>query len=258
MMVMNEKKYIENILNAGALPDDAIGESSKNYIQSLILKYGYSLGLRDQELVDYVFEKVKTLRKNDLSFKEYKFLPTLKKRIKDNAKEDIVPVLREIDEIPVYQAEINYLSTLPTIQERKFVFTCFILARVNNRDGWVNMKKTGLFKLANISMKKEKRNAFMRSLIEHGVITRNKKNDADNTKVELIPEGEIAGTVTSLENLGNQYSAKFREGYTQCKLCEKIFKKKTNNQQYCKTCSNQAEKINAKNRMAKMREKRNV
>ena len=98
----------------------------------------------------------------------------------------------------------------------------------------------------------------MRSLIEHGVITRNKKNDADNTKVELIPEGEIAGTVTSLENLGNQYSAKFREGYTQCKLCEKIFKKKTNNQQYCKTCSNQAEKINAKNRMAKMREKRNV
>lgn len=255
---MNEKKYIENILNAGTLPDDAIGESSKNYIQSLILKYGYSLGLRNQELVDYVFEKVKELRKNDLSFKEYKFLPTLKKRIKDNAKENIVPVLREIDEIPVYQAEIDYLSTLPTIQERKFVFTCFILARVNNRGGWVNMKKTGLFKLANISMKKEKRNAFMRSLIEQGVITRNKKNDADNTKVELIPEGEIAGTVTSLENLGNQYSAKFREGYTQCKLCEKIFKKKANNQQYCKTCSNQAEKISAKNRMAKMREKRNV
>lgn len=255
MMIMNEKKYVEDILTKNAFPDTITGESSKVYVQSLILKYGYSLGLRDQELIDYVFEKVKVLRGNELTFKEYKYLPALKKRIKDNAKENIVPVLREVDEVPIYQAELDYLSTLSTIQEKKFVFTCFILARLYNRDGWVNTKKTELFKLANISMKKDKRNAFMRNLIEQGVITRNKKNNADNTRVQLIPEGDIVGTIASLENLGNQYSAKFREGYTQCKLCEKIFKKKTNNQTYCKNCSKEAEKLNAKRRMAKMRDR---
>lgn len=230
------------------------------YFITLIAKYYYSDELISEELSNIVKEKILEF---DLdNYQEYKYHNKIITICDGLFNGNVVQNLKEIEYIPIYDSEINFINSLPNNRQKKLMFTLFAVARYMNCDGWINKKTSKeiseVFKLANVTLASNKRNELLHELYVNGYISFGKKINNLNIRVSLDNSGEIGYKVIDFNNIGNQYIGNFKKGYKQCKCCGKPIKVSNNRSMYCSNCYKKVNEADAKNRMKKYREKKNV
>ena len=237
-------------------PDDL----SMGYFITLIAKYYLPLLTDNKSLSDIV---KKELLEFDLdNYQEYKYHNKIMKICTSLFDGSIDKNFREQEYVPIYENELKLIESLPNDRQKKLMFTFFALARYMNCDGWINKKTSkGIseaFKLANVTLTSDKRNELLHELYVNGYINLGKKVDNLNIKVQLDDSGEIVYKVMDFNNLGNQYIGNFKKGYKQCECCGKRVKITNNRVKYCNSCYKRINESDAKNRMKKYRETKNV
>lgn len=237
-------------------PDDL----PMGYFITLIAKYYYFDELISEELSDIV--KGKILEFDLDNYQEYKYHNKIVTICNGLFNGNIIQTLKEIEYIPIYESEINFINSLPNDRQKKLMFTFFAVARYMNCDGWINKKTSkdisDVFKLANVTITSDKRNEILHELYINDYISFGKKADNLNIKVKLDHSGEITYKIKEFNNLGNQYIGNFKKGYKQCKCCGKPIKIINNRSMYCGNCYKKLNEADAKNRMKRYREKQNV
>lgn len=238
LYILNEKEYIRDILASGKKPE----ELSMGYLITLIAKYYYSDDLDAERLSDIV---KKTLRKFHLEkYQEYQYHNKIISICSGLFGGDIENSLREKEYIPIYESELARIDTLKNDRQKKLLFTFYAVARYMECDGWINKKNAKdileVFKLANVTLPPDKRNALLHELYTGGYISFGRK--VDNLNIRVCPDGTgaIMYKVTVFNNVGNQYIGSFKKGYRQCRCCGKTYKIKSDkdhSSKYCAKCA---------------------
>lgn len=278
MFILNEKKYIEDVLESGKKPDGI----SNGYLIVLIAKYYYKDYDNEDDLIKFVKQKMSEF--NIDGYEEYVYAKRIKeiceallkqdssegtdnqkKSSKSKKSKKINKSFREFEFIPIYKNELEKINTLPNDRQKKFMFTLYAIARYMNCNGWVNKKDsqgvTEIFKLANVSLTTEKKNELLYELHKNGYIYFGKEVNNLNIRVDMANDtDEIVYKITDFSNLGNQYIGNFKEGYKQCANpgCGRKIKITNNRKMYCSKCYKELNASDAKERMKKYREKGNV
>ena len=237
MYILNEKDYIRGVLASKKKPNDL----PMGYFIMLIAKYYFNNGEAFEDLIEIV--KNKLLEFNIENYQEYKWSNKIVKTCKFLYESEDNSKFKELEYIPIYQKEINLISTLPNDRQKKFMFTLYAIARYMDSDGWINKKDlrglSEVFKLANVTLTLEKKNEMLHELYANGYISFGKKIDNLNIKVNLCSgaDEEVAYKLTDFTNIGNQYIGNFKKGYKQCKCCGKKIRDTGSRKKYCDKCA---------------------
>lgn len=236
MYILNEKKYIREILVSGNKPDNI----SNGYLITLIAKYYFNKDKDLDVLIDTVKKKI--FEFNIEGYQEYRYANKIKKTCLELYELQSNNIFRELEYVPIYEKELEVVESLPNDRQKKFMFTLFAIARYINCEGWINKKDSKgiseVFKLANVSLTTDKRNELLYELHSNGYIHFGKKVNNLNIRVDLDDTDDtIVYKVTQFENIGNQYIGNFKKGYKQCKCCGKKIKDTGNKKMYCVKCA---------------------
>lgn len=252
MYILSESKLLEELLQTYNKPS----EMSINYLITLLAKHFWSENKTISSLSENVKEEM--IKFNITDYQEYIYSKKINEICTDICNNSDKRILKELDFIPVYQSDINLISSLPTDKHKKIMFTLIVNARYMNSNGWINKKTessiTQLFKDANINGGSDLRNGLLYELYIKGYISFAKANMNQNIKINHFEHDDIiAYKVTDFKNLGNQYLGNFKNGYMMCEKCGKIVRKSNNRRKYCKHCYEDINREQTQERMAKIR-----
>lgn len=233
MIVMNERKFVEELI---AEKPNLTRRYSKDRIMKMLCQYYNNDGIYYDKIVEHMNE----LFPDDFHIEHYGF--TLCSMLSTGKEKNLQ--LKEVNEINIYENEMSVLKNLDNNTLKKLFFTCIVIARLKDNDGWLGVYDpkdiVEIFKLANISAQeatKEQRFKLLGQLERQGLLIGAKRIDSLNERVVLEPEGDVCMTITSLDYLGNQYLVTEKEGRILCGGCGRIMKKTSNKKQYCKKCA---------------------
>ncbi|PNX47282.1 MAG: hypothetical protein BV457_05990 [Thermoplasmata archaeon M9B1D] len=230
MLIMNEKEFIYNIIHHKSEIPKNFSFKRLVFIISEYFSNEYNI-LNKETLYESVIKVINNL--NIEYYIDFKYDKTIRgicdKVIEDNIK------LKIIEYIPLYDSELELINTLTKDREKKLLFTCYIISRFYNTEGWVNITRAELFKLSNVTATSKDRNIIIGKLIKGGYLFDAQRNDNLNIKVNLL-EGEEVLRVKDLENIGNQFISFSKKDYIMCENCGRLVKIKSNRQMYCKQC----------------------
>jgi len=153
-----------------------------------------------------------------------------------------------VDAVNVTAAEMETISSANGIRRQRLMFTLLCLAKYHNAvvgrsDYWTNVETRDLFRMANVDVGNTMRGLLLNDLIQCGHITKGRRVDNTNLKINYADEESISvATVHDFRNLGYQYTNLIHGGYVECVECGLLVKKKSNRQIYCPAC---ARRINA-------------
>lgn len=245
--ILNEKEYVEEIINSSTLPE----KMTVNAIITYLTKYYYTKCDSFSDIIDKVCDQMSKFNIDIRYYQEYKCRNRVEKICNaiHNGKLDL---LKEYESIPLYKTEYDKIMSCENDKEKKFLFTVYILARYTDRYGWVYNPKNEIFKLANISSTTKGHKEIIYNLLHGGLIKNTKKVDDVKIGVELADTSEeIVFEISDINNLGNQFMAHIKDGYKVCEgiNCGKLIKIKTNNQKYCPKCAKEMNVLKTKERM---------
>ena len=244
-LIINENKLLEDCIEQKKL----LNNITLNYFINLLIRKNKNMN--NKQLAKYILDIVLSMDLEESSDnQEYKLFEKIKRNISKERNFD--NKIRDIDYIPLYEKELELIRGLKTDREKKFIFTCIIVARLFNKDGWFNIPFKDLFKLANMSMKSEDMNKFIFGMKEKELIYEPISNKNSSLHIDFFEEGEEVIKVYEMKNLGNQILAKLKPNYKQCVNCGKMIKIKGNKgrpQKYCEDCAYKIDKQKAKERM---------
>lgn len=232
MIILNEKKYIEEILNGDRVIDNMY------YTLGLLARYYYHQDKKDNTPAKLYGKLVEFLKSKNES--EFDWQHTLDKLIK---KRDVDLV--NVEYIPITKTELNKIKEIKNKRLEKLAFTLLCVAKLNNiirpnNNNWVNRDVKEMFKFANIRDGVTQQYLSIADLKDLGLLKYSKKIDNINLCVTFIDnEGEIELKIDDFRDLGFQYLAYLGEGFIKCECCKRIVpvKSKTNKPKYCDKCS---------------------
>lgn len=121
--------------------------------------------------------------------------------------------LLEIDYLPVYEEEMEFIQKVKGVRKQKLLFTAMCAAKYYNtinemNNNWVNFKYKDLFVSANTIIGKTKQCEIIGELSREGSIVLSKKINNLNFQIPFIQaSGREVLKITDLDNLGYQYLA---------------------------------------------------
>lgn len=232
-LIINEDKLLENCIEQKKLLNDI----TLNYFINLLIRKNKNMD--NKQLSKYILDIVLSMDlEESADNQEYKLFEKIKRNITKERNFD--NQIRCVDYIPLYEKELEFIKELKTDREKKFIFTCIIIARLFNKNGWFNIPFKDLFKLANMSMKSEDMNKFIFGMKEKELIYEPISNKNSSLHIDFIEEGKEVIKVYEMKNLGNQILAELKPNYKQCVNCGKMIRIKSNEgrpQKYCDECS---------------------
>ena len=244
--ILNETKYVEEIINSSILPE----KMSVNSMITYLTKYYYRKCDSFLEIENKVCEQMDKFNIDVRYYQEYKCRLRVK-RICNAIHDGKLDMLREYESIPLYKSEYENIMSCENDKEKKFLFTVYILARYTDKYGWVYNPKNEIFKLANIPSNTKGYKEIIYNLLHSGYIKNTKKVDDVKIGVELANTSEeVVLEVSKMSSLGNQFMAFIKDGYIICEHCEKLIKKITNNQKYCNKCREKVNLLKTKERIS--------
>lgn len=236
MIVLNEKKYIEGVMERGEVsnkPSETIG---------LMAKYYKKMGLSKSETYEKINEY---MLKNYKSYNKVKWEDTINKYIDATFRRgyDLI----EIDFIPVTDEEISTIKTLKSKRLQRLAFTMLVIAKMNNivsdkNNNWVNKKDKEIFKHANIKVPIKTQCLLLNDLKTYGLVEFSERVDNVNNRVLFIKDGEVIIEINDMRNLGYQYDDYVGNGrFKKCEVCGEIIKTNGKNDKYCVVCARDKE-----------------
>ncbi len=154
-----------------------------------------------------------------------------------------------IDNITVYQSELDKINALEGTQLKRLAFTLLCLAKYRdalspNNNHWINYQISEVMKLANIKTSIKNQCALYRKLMLGGYLVMPEKAASTSAQILLVDgEGDEALQVTDMRNLGFQYLKYCGEPYFECENCGLTVKIKNKDyyagrpQKYCDRCA---------------------
>ena len=247
-LILNERREIGDMIRQNRVPD----HFSKRYLITLLA--GYYRGEADSAkgLEALVRDQMARFPFTVTEYQEYLWQPFLSQACK-KAYQGEFP-LRELDSVPLCKRELAHIMACGTDRQRKVLFTLYIIARFMDTGGWVNLSWAELFKRANVSVTVDRQIELIRDLVDRGLLSLSTANDNLNLRVHQESPDETVMEVTSLEFLGNQFIARFKEGCRQCECCGKVIHVTSNRMKYCKKCSEAIHREKQRKSMRLLRE----
>jgi len=230
--VFNEYEYAQKILK-----ENIMTNKPSEILSILARYYRHKENKTSKEIYDLLDEY---MHKNYPNYNSVKWSITLDNQVKYSKKYKLV----EINEVCITENEINLIKQVNSPRKERILFALLVFAKYNNQksktnNNWTNRKFSEIFKLANVSMTQKQQCETIYELKERGLISLSKKVDNLNIQVNYIDENSNAVLkVKSFDNLGYEYMYYFnKKGFIRCERCNKLIKKITNNQKYCKECA---------------------
>ena len=254
MVIFNERKYVDEMIS-NHKKDPKMG--FRTFLKYLI-KYYYP-EYKDKSVKEYtqkILDVVNSFNFESYLYQEYEYYDYIRRTCKKAQKGEFKAELRDFDSICVTKAEMEVIAKGKDDNERKLMFTLYVLAKVYSyHSGWVNYAPSEIFKLANIYISWRDRFLLINSLYEAGLLQLNHIIGKTGYKVELHEDSPAAITIELGQDFGKQYIAATRPGWGICEECGRLIRKKTNNQRYCKKC---AEEVHKRKQREAMQNLRNV
>ena len=245
--ILDEKKYVEDIINSSILPE----KMSVNSMIAYLTKYYYEKYNSTSDIIEAVCDQMNKFKIDIRYYQEYKCRLRVT-RICNAISDGKLDLLKEYKSIPLFKSEYDKIMSCDNDKEKKFLFTLYIVARYTDKYGWVYNQKNELFKLANISSTNKGYKEIVYNLLHKGLIKNTKKVDDIKIGVELGNSLEdIVFEIDDISNLGNKFMAHIKSGYKICDgiNCGKLIKIKSNNQKYCSKCAKEMNILKTKERM---------
>jgi len=220
MIIVNERKYIEQILNSEEAVVENVGQ-----VVSILARYYFSEGVAKEELPEKIMEFMQ------LRYPKYQ---VQKKYWKDKIEHIVKHVektaLFESEGVVITVPEWDRIHRIKNKLNKRLAFTVLCVAKLNNQrnpdsNSWVNLKLTELFKIANVGGNNDIRAKKIKALVDDGLIELAKRIDNLNMRVLFIEEGEEVCKIDDFRDLG--LTLQMLDGDTtlrRCKKCGKIFK----------------------------------
>lgn len=218
-MILDEKKYIEQIIHRGKTNKDNLTD---------VLKI---LGMYYAQECGYTDEQIKT-EFNNFYLKTYGHEPNIDmlKMFDRYIKRSNQRKLFKADFIPIYKDEMKIIQGLDNKINQRLLFTMMCLARYNNylkgtNYNYTNNDRYKIAKLAAIPGSKDEKMDRFGELIDFGLVSYAKRTL--NTKVNCMTDNfdqEIAIKITRIEDIANQYRLYCGEDYVYCEDCGLLFR----------------------------------
>ena len=231
MIVMNERRWAEQILETGEL-----GEKSGSAV-FVLAKYFYQAeGLKPKAIAEKLDKLLAQLIPD---YNALRWEPILEKAAQHAKRRPMV----EVDEIVVTQGELDGIDSLRSSRLRRLAFTMVVLARYFNtihskNNNWVNVELKELFQMACISATVEEQAAMYRELIDCGFIAYSRKVGNNNAQVLILDGSEPVLSVQDLRNVGHVYQLYCGEPYFPCEKCGILVRQNRNRtKKYCADCA---------------------
>lgn len=125
-----------------------------------------------------------------------------------------------------------------------------------NNNCWINSDIKEIFKVSRVTVKhRNDKFLYLNDLEQMELISFSNKNDNLNIQINFVDmNGESILDISDFRELGYEYLKYTGNGrFIRCTVCNKLVKKKTNNQLYCSEC---AKSINIKKQRARDKNKK--
>ena len=230
MIILNEKEAAMKIID-----NDCLGDSTSEDLV-LLAKYYKKEGIHAKDI------------KNKLNMFITKSIPSVNISKWDKTVDYAIncakkyPLL-ELNSIAITESEINIIKGIDGVTAQRLMFTLLCLAKVGNaksdrNSGWVNRDEGEIFRLANIQRSPREKEMIINMLWKAGYIGYSNLVDNININVKIVDDSSVPVMyVHDFRNLGYQYTNHINGGFFECSMCGIMVKKISNNQKYCKSCS---------------------
>lgn len=205
------------------------------------------------------FDKEKTIKKlNEFMLLNYKNYNSAlwEDIIEDISKKAVKYPLREINFIGITQMELDKIFELNNIKYEKLLFTMLCYAKLyntisKNNNGWINTDIKELYRVARVTVKYRKdKFLFLNDIEKTGLISFSNKNDNLNLKINFIDmNSKPVLNINDFRELGYEYMNYIgKDKFIRCSECNRLTRKKANNQRYCTECAKNINVIKQKDR----------
>lgn len=249
MIIIDEKGFVENVLNSHHLPQSI---PTKKFI-ILLAEYYYSTNNRTQiGLIRLIQEKMKAL-----NLPIYRYDPVddesfIKNTVKRIFHGELPKSPRHPSIVAITKPELEIIQKAKSDNGKKVMTTLYVLAKLAAEpSGWVGYKRSDVFSLANTRLTRRERNRVVYELQKDKLVELHPFVNNTSLRVKLI-DGEIAFKVTDFEHIGNTYIDKYKDGWRMCQNCGKLIHLKSGAgrpKKYCKNCAPIVDVEKAKKRM---------
>ena len=239
MLRNNEKQFVAEIIKNKTKPDNM----SVSSLFKCLARYYYKQ-CEDMNVAEYarfLCEAIKEFNLSVVDYEEYNYFNFVKRICTRMRKGEMRRELVDVREVVITQKEFECIKKACGWQKQKILFTLYVLAKLDvKQGGWVNNSTREIFALANVGMSIENRDYALYELYSHNLIDLRRGVNRCGIHVNLCPEGEPAIIIRRFENLGNQYLANCKPGWTICKICGRMVKLSSDHdrsRKYCKKCA---------------------
>lgn len=173
------------------------------------------------------------------------------------------PIINNVKEVEIYKSEVEFIKNIKGEKFQKLAFTYLVYARLlyklegKNEECWIDGKhQTEIFKDANVTDKGRLQLEDIHRMYKNGILDLSFINSNNNVKITFNEkeDKEIEFVVNDFRELGLQWLYYCNnKKICKCKLCEKVFVRRGNNNSYCSVCSKN--KVLEKNRNWKIKQK---
>ena len=156
--------------------------------------------------------------------------------------------LYKVDEVVVYQSELQQIRNINNLRLEKIAFVLLVYAKIFNKinkkdTNWVNAPYDDVFADAKISANSLDKDLLVYKLKMLGLVKPSMKCNSENIKVLFVEsDGEPAIVIKDFRNFVYEYLKYFEPNkYTECQNCGVLVHIKSNKQKYCSKCAREAE-----------------
>lgn len=233
-LIMNEKRYIENVINTKHIDLLEYDLTMSKIIYMLSVYYG-GMSTRVNSIMTELFEDFSDLKWNKFVNSSCMFAKTKK------------PKLKEYGSLKLYESEYKMILDCKTLKHQKLLFSCIMFAKyIDKRSDSglyrIDSKYTTkqIFDFANISGTKFDKNILINDLWSEKKLSQNYINNDNSLFIELGKSSEeVVFEITEFSNLGNKLVTFMKSNYKLCQSCGKLIKikSKTKPEKYCDKCA---------------------
>ncbi len=231
MIVLNERRWAEHVLNTGDL-----GDSPYATVYMLARYFYHVEGLKRKKIM----EKLDSLLSQLIAdYNPVKWENVIEKAATQAKKRPLI----EIPEITVNKGEIEFIKALKGMPLQRLAFTMIVIAKYFNilketNNNWVNLELKQVFQLACVSATVKEQAKMYRKLIDADFMEYSKKVGNNNARVLILDDSEPEVYVDDMRAIGHFYQVYCGEPYTKCERCGVLIRQnKFGNKKYCADCA---------------------
>jgi hypothetical protein len=246
-LILNEINEVKDSLENGVIDS----RKPTNTVR-LLAKYYNTLGKSEQQIID---DLEAFMSKNFPNYVKVLWEDLIENIAKQAIKAD--RPLVNVNEVYVYEAEVEFIQSLENEKIQKLVFTYLIYAKIFNQinplnNDWVAGKhRSEIFKDANVADTGTKQLYLLHDLIKEDILYTAKSitNNSLNVGNYISKDGEVALTITDFRQLGLQWLLYIgTKGIGKCDECGVLFKHNPKAKKKAKVCKECAKNIDNSSR----------